>query len=231
MVRGLASSGQVYFAACVERSRPAIFRRNRAGRIGSISSGAKMHSLRKQTGMVFQQHQLIGRLSALANVLTGRLGFHGAACAFLPLPRADKVIALEALERVGMLECVLARVDQLSGGQQQRIGLARALAQRPQLLLADEPVASLDPATAVKVLGLLREICKADKIATIVSLHQVHLAQRFADRIVGISGGRVVFDGATDDLDDATLTRIYGPESRETRVRSDLSQRHLQRRA
>src|SRR5262245_37223328 len=164
-----------------------------AGRLGVVRGPGPLRAFRKRTGMVFQQHQLIGRLTALANVLTGRLGYHSPWRTLLPLPRADKVIALHALDRVGLLDLALRRVDQLSGGEQQRVGVARALAQEPRLLLADEPVASLDPATAVHVLTLMHAICKSDGIAAVVSLHQVSLALRFADRIVGLAHGAVVF--------------------------------------
>jgi phosphonate transport system ATP-binding protein len=165
---------------------------------------------RRATGMVFQQHQLIGRLTALANVLTGRLGHHGTLRTLLPFPEGEKRLALDALARVAMLELALRRVDQLSGGEQQRVGIARALVQQPTLILADEPVASLDPATAERVLALLHGICRQDRLTAIVSLHQVWLARRFADRIVGIAGGRVVSDGPPDILDDEAVRRIYG---------------------
>ena len=178
--------------------------------IGELSNDARrLQQLRRETGMVFQQHQLIGRLSALSNVLTGRLGHHSMLRTLLPLPRADRIVALECLERVELLDRALARVDHLSGGQQQRVGIARAIAQRPRAVLADEPVASLDPATAARVLELLHGICKADGLTAIVSLHQVDLARTFADRVVGLSGGRVVFDGAPDELNEPVLERIY----------------------
>jgi phosphonate transport system ATP-binding protein len=182
--------------------------------IGRIAGAAALRALRRRTGMVFQQHHLIGRLSALENVLTGRLAYHGSLRTLLPLPREDKLIALEALERVGMLDLALRRADQLSGGQQQRVGIARALAQRPRLLLADEPIASLDPVTGIRVLSLMRDICKADGIAAVVSLHHVELARRFADRIVGLAGGAVVFEGPPRALDDKALSRIYGASDR-----------------
>ena len=175
-----------------------------------LRSRAALRRHRAATGMVFQQHQLIGRLSALANVLTGRLARHGALRTLLPLPRADQRAALGALDRVGLLDRALERADRLSGGQQQRVGIARALAQEPRLVLADEPVASLDPATAARVLELLHGVCKADGIAAVVSLHQVDLARRFADRVVGISAGAVAFDGAPERLGAAELQRIYG---------------------
>jgi len=178
--------------------------------VGVVRGAAALRALRKRTGMVFQQHQLIGRLSALTNVLTGRLGYHSGLRTLLPFSRADKMIALHALDRVGLLDCALHRVDQLSGGEQQRVGVARALAQDPQTLLADEPVASLDPATAAHVLTLIHDVCKADGIAAVVSLHQVSLAGRFADRIVGLANGTVVFEGAPGALDASAVARIYG---------------------
>jgi phosphonate transport system ATP-binding protein len=163
--------------------------------------------------MVFQQHQLIGRQTVLKNVLTGRLGYHSSWRTLLPLPAADRRFALDCLERVGLLQCALRRADQLSGGQQQRVGIARALAQAPSLILADEPVASLDPETARKVLTLLYDICRTDGIAAIVSLHQVDLARDFADRIIGIADGAVAFDGPPDDLSESLLDRIYRPRA------------------
>jgi phosphonate transport system ATP-binding protein len=146
-------------------------------------------------------------------VLTGRLALHGTLRSLFPLPRADLELALCCLDRVGLADKALTRVDQLSGGQKQRVGIARALAQQPTMILADEPVASLDPATAERVLELLRSICKAGGITAIVSLHQLEYARRFADRNIGLADARVVFDGTAADLDDAHLARIYrGPE-------------------
>jgi phosphonate transport system ATP-binding protein len=181
--------------------------------LGPLRSSSAWRRHRRATGMVFQQHQLIGRLSAFQNVCMGRLGHHSALRSFLPLSRAEKIIALEALERVGLLNFALRRVDQLSGGQQQRVGIARALTQQPTLMLADEPVASLDPATALRVMTLLHDICRQDGLTAVVSLHQVDLARRFADRIVGIAGGRIVFDGPPAALDEAVVSRIYGGSS------------------
>ena len=177
---------------------------------GDIANRRALRQHRRETAMVFQQHQLIGRLSALANVMTGRLAYHSTFRTLLPLPRDDRRLALECLERVGLLDQALRRAEQLSGGQQQRVGIARAIAQQPFLILADEPVASLDPATATRVLSLLHDICRSDRIAAIVSLHQVQLAKTFADRIVGISAGSVVFDGTQQSLTDRHLEQIYG---------------------
>ena len=189
--------------------------------IGSIAARGALRRHRQRCAMVFQQHQLIGRLSTLQNVLTGRLAYHSTLRSLWPLPLADKRLALDCLDRVGLLDCALKRVDELSGGQQQRVGIARAIAQQPRILLADEPVASLDPATSVRVLGLIHSICKADGITAIISLHQVHLARQFADRVIGIGAGRVVFDGPPSQIDTAVLTAIYG--SLESAQRDDWS--------
>jgi phosphonate transport system ATP-binding protein len=159
--------------------------------------------------MIFQQHQLIGRYSALKNVLTGRIGNYSSLRTLLPLPRQDQIIALECLDRVGLLDKALVRADNLSGGQQQRVGIARGLAQQPEIILADEPVASLDPATSEKVLSLLYRICKEDGLTAIVSLHQVELAKDFADRVIGLVDGKIAFDGQRCDLSGDILDLIY----------------------
>lgn len=179
------------------------------GRGSIFRSGKTLMEHRRRTGMVFQQHHLIGRLTALENVLTGRLASHGTLRTLLPLPRSDRMIALEALERVGLADRALHRADQLSGGQQQRVGIARAITQSPEIILADEPVASLDPETSVKVLGDLHRICREDGITTIVSLHQLELARQFADRIIGLANGRIVFEGTSGELGSAILDKIY----------------------
>lgn len=181
--------------------------------IGELSGGRAMHAHRRQTGMVFQQHQLIGRESVLTNVLMGRLGYHSGFRTLLPFSAVEKRLALDVIERVGLIDYALRRADQLSGGQQQRVGIARALVQKPTLILADEPVASLDPATADRVLGLLHRICKADGIAAVVSLHQLDFARRYADRIVALAHGHVVFDGPPGKLGKPEIARIYGEAS------------------
>src|SRR5690348_11527890 len=165
---------------------------------------------RRRTAIIFQNHQLIERYSALDNVLTARLAFHTTLRSLFRLPRAEIELALSCLDRVGLGDKALSRVDQLSGGQKQRVGIARALAQQPTIVLADEPVASLDPATAEAVLSLLRRICKQDGITAIVSLHHLEFARTFADRIVGIANAGVVFDDVPAELDDHNLARIYG---------------------
>lgn len=126
--------------------------------LGNLQNRRALQAHRRRTGMIFQQHQLIGRLSALQNVLMGRIGYHTTLRSLLPLSKEEQAIGLHSLDRVGLLHKALSRVDQLSGGQQQRVGIARALTQQPRLILADEPVASLDPATADKVLAMLHQI-------------------------------------------------------------------------
>lgn len=165
---------------------------------------------RSQTGMVFQQHQLIGRVNVLGNVLTGRLGHHSVWRTLFPLSRAERIAGLDALDRVGLIDMALRRADQLSGGQQQRVGIARALVQKPRVLLADEPVASLDPTTAESVLALLHGIAREDGLTAIVSLHQLDFARRFGDRIIGLANGEVVFDGPPSALGAEEIIRIYG---------------------
>lgn len=178
--------------------------------LGSIFRDSRtLREHRKRTGMIFQQHHLIGRLTSLQNVMLGRISAHGALRTMFPLPRADRLLALQSLERVGLLDRALDRADELSGGQQQRIGIARAMAQQPQIVLADEPVASLDPATGERVLADLHRICREDGITAIVSLHQIELARRFADRVIGLANGRIVFEGPPSQLGQTILDQIY----------------------
>jgi len=177
--------------------------------IGDLADRQALRRHRRQTGMIFQHHHLIGRLSVLANVLMGRLGYHGPLAALRPWSREEKLLALAAIERVGLIDHALHRADQLSGGQQQRVGIARALVQQPRVLLADEPVASLDPATAEHVLTLLRDICRRDGLTAVVSLHQVELARRFGERILGLRNGAVVFDGSPDRLSAEQADALY----------------------
>ncbi|MBZ8117385.1 phosphonate ABC transporter ATP-binding protein [Roseovarius sp. LXJ103] len=175
-----------------------------------LKSRHDIRSHRRDTAMIFQQHQLIGRLSALRNVLMARLGRHEVWTSLVGFSRAEKLLALESLSRVGLFDKALTRCDSLSGGQQQRVGIARALTQEPKLILADEPIASLDPASSDRVMKILRDVCREDRIPVIVSLHQLDFAKAYADRIIGLSDGDIVFDGPPSALDGAALARIYG---------------------
>jgi len=168
---------------------------------------------RRRIAVVFQQFNLVNRLSALDNVLAGRLGYVPAWRGWLRrFGREDMQQALECLERVGLLAYANQRADALSGGQQQRVAIARALAQQPDLIIADEPVASLDPHTGAGIMALLSAICHEGEggIAVICSLHQPELARRYADRVVGLSAGRIVLDVAAGDCGDDALRQLYG---------------------
>ncbi|MEM9017895.1 MAG: phosphonate ABC transporter ATP-binding protein [Verrucomicrobiota bacterium] len=194
-----------------------------------LGSARSIREHRRKTGMVFQQHQLIGRQTSLTNVLAGRLSRYSTLRSLLPLSSADRIDALSCLDRVGLLEKALQRTDTLSGGQQQRVGVARALVMEPEILLADEPVASLDPATSHALLDLLREICRKDGITLVLSLHQVEYAREFGDRILALSDGVVVFDDDTKALTDDVLTDIYGGTSLEEPAEEDEpSEREVQ---
>lgn len=179
-------------------------------RAGVIEGGAAIRAHRRDTAMIFQQHQLLPRASVLRNTLLGRLGHHGLWRSMLPLPADERRLALESLSRVNLLDKALSRADQLSGGQQQRVGIARALTQQAAIVLADEPVASLDPAASRIVLSLLRDVCRERGLTAIVSLHQVEYTREFADRVVGLADGAVVFDDHPDKLTDRALHAIYG---------------------
>src|SRR5690606_24726620 len=162
--------------------------------------GAALKAIRSDVGMIFQTFNLVKRSSVLRNVLAGRLGavpaWRGVLSAF---PRQDLVLAHDCLNRVGIPEKAFVRADALSGGQQQRVGIARALAQKPSVMLADEPVASLDPPTSHSVMTDLKRIAREDGITTIVNLHFIDMAREYADRIVGMRDGLIVFDGTADE--------------------------------
>lgn len=169
-----------------------------------------LREVRGEVGIIFQQFNLVGRMSVMANALTGRLKYRSWVGSMLYLFRkSDMDHAFQVLDRVGLLDRAWDRADRLSGGQQQRVGIARALAQQPRVLLADEPVASLDPVTSEEIMQLLRGICDRDGITVIVNLHQVHLAKRFASRVIGLNAGQIVFDGHPNELDQRTLDQIY----------------------
>jgi len=190
-----------------------------AGRIslgGHDLTGLGLRELRAQRrriGMIFQEYALVERLSVMENVLSGRLGYVGFWTSFARrFPPADIQRAYRLLDRVGLIEHADKRADALSGGQRQRVGIARALAQEPDLLLVDEPTASLDPKTSRQIMRLLVEICTESGLPAIVNIHDVPLAQQFMQRIIGLRAGRVVFDGTPAQLTESALTEIYGSE-------------------
>lgn len=168
---------------------------------------------RRRMGMIFQEYALVERLTVMENVLSGRLGYVGFwRSYFRKYPQSDIDEAFRLLERVGLDHMVDKRADELSGGQRQRVGIARALVQDPQLLLVDEPTASLDPKTSRQIMRLICELCDERELPAIINIHDVLLAQMFAKRIVGLQLGEIVYDGAPDGLDADVLTQIYGEE-------------------
>jgi phosphonate transport system ATP-binding protein len=176
----------------------------------ATARGGDLRRARRQIGMIFQQFNLVRRLTVLQNVLIGRSGYQPFPRSLLPVfSQSDVALALEALERVGIAEKAYVRAGNLSGGQQQRVAIARALAQQPRVLLADEPVASLDPETSITVLDDLRRINREQGITTVVNLHQLDFAREYADRVIGFKRGRLVFDGAPSDVDRDVYERVY----------------------
>ncbi len=180
-------------------------------RIGDeIVAPHSLRRIRSRVAMVFQQFNLVDRLSVVTNVLTGRLARRSwLGSALYLFRREDLDIAQAVLSRVGLTDKAWSRADKLSGGQRQRVGIARALAQQPDVILADEPVSSLDPVSSEEIMVLLREIRDRDGITLVVNLHQVELARRFADRIIGMNAGRIVFDGTAQELTPMALNTIY----------------------
>ena len=173
--------------------------------------GAALRAARRGMGMIFQEFNLVERLSVMENVLSGRLGYVSLWSAWRRrFPPEDVEAAFTTLARVGLAGFENKRADALSGGQRQRVGIARALVQRPKILLVDEPTSSLDPKTAEAVMTLIVELAAEDGISALVNIHDVPIARAFARRIVGLNAGRVVYDGPVDGLTPETLERIYG---------------------
>jgi phosphonate transport system ATP-binding protein len=172
-----------------------------------------LRKARRRIGMIYQEFALVERLTVMENVLSGRLGYVSFWQSFTRrYPPADVAKAFALLGRVGVLDQADKRADALSGGQRQRVGVARALEQDPELLLIDEPTASLDPKTSRQIMRLIREICAERNLPAIINIHDVLLAQDFVDRIVGLRNGELVFDGPPSALSPEVLTRIYGEE-------------------
>ena len=173
--------------------------------------GRALRQVRSRIGMVHQEYSLVERLSVMENVLSGRLGQVSAWRAWLRrFPKQDIARAFELLDAVGLGMFAATRADQLSGGQRQRVGIARALMQNPEILLADEPTSSLDPKTSVEIIELMAKLAGERGIPVLINIHNVELAKRFASRIIGMSGGSIVFDGPPSALNDSHLAAIYG---------------------
>jgi phosphonate transport system ATP-binding protein len=185
----------------------------------SLGSGA-LRRARRRMGMIFQEYALVERLSVMENVLSGRLGYVGFwSSYFRKFPQSDIDEAFRLLDRVGLSDMVDKRADKLSGGQRQRVGIARALIQDPDILLVDEPTASLDPKTSRQIMRLICELCEERQLAAIINIHDVALAQMFVQRIVGLQVGAVVYDGPPSDMGPDVLTEIYGEEDWEATIR------------
>jgi phosphonate transport system ATP-binding protein len=211
---GPSGAGKSTLIRCVNRLAPPTSGRVLLGDLDvtALPAGA-LRRARRRIGMIFQDYALIERLTAMENVLSGRLGYVPFWRSFLRrFPECDVENAFRLLDRVGLTEHADKRADALSGGQRQRVGIARALAQEPDLLLIDEPTASLDPKTSRQIMRLIVEICAESGLPAIINIHDVTLAQQFVDRIIGLRAGAVVFDGPPAALDAAALTRIYGEE-------------------
>jgi phosphonate transport system ATP-binding protein len=187
--------------------------------IAGLSSRG-LRKARRRMGMIFQEYNLVERLTVMENVLSGRLGYIGFWRAYRrKYPPEDVTAAFKLLDRVGLEGYQNTRADAISGGQRQRVGIARALMQRPDLLLVDEPTASLDPKTSRQIMRLLVELAHENNTPALVNIHDVALAQTFSDRIIGLADGRIVFDGTAADITSDVLTQIYGEEDWSTTIR------------
>ena len=176
--------------------------------------GAGLRAARRKIGMVFQEYNLVERLTVMENVLTGRLGYMSAFKAWLRKFTAEDIEeAFNLLDAVGLASFANQRADALSGGQRQRVGIARAVMQHPEILLADEPTSSLDPKTSVEIMELMANLAGKRNIPVIVNIHNVELAKRFCQRMIGMTDGKVVFDGTPAQLTDENLKAIYGGEN------------------
>ena len=211
---GPSGAGKSTLIRCVNRLVEPTSGKVQLGDLELTTLGkSALRRARRRIGMIFQEYALVERLTVMENVLSGRLGYTGFwASFFRRFPQADITRAFAVLERVGLLDHVDKRADALSGGQRQRVGIARALVQEPELLLVDEPTASLDPKTSRQVMRLITELCAERRLAAIVNIHDVALAQMFLPRIVGLRAGEIVYDGPASGLTPEVLTRIYGEE-------------------
>jgi phosphonate transport system ATP-binding protein len=211
---GRSGTGKSTLIRCVNRLvEPSAGEILFEGRDLARLSGAELRRARREIGMVFQEYNLVERLTVMENLLCGRLGYVSPWRAWRRrFPPSDLERAQALLETVGLSGFADRRADALSGGQRQRVGIARAVMQQPRLLLADEPTSSLDPKTSVEIMQLLADVGRSLAIPVLINMHAVELAKRFADRILGMADGRIVFDGAPAQLDDTILKHIYGGE-------------------
>jgi phosphonate transport system ATP-binding protein len=224
VIIGLSGSGKSTLLRCINRLiNPTSGKIWLDGEDITAASPAQLRRIRLKIGMIFQQFNLVKRSSVMTNVLSGRLGYRTTLPSlFHSFPQEDYNRAIRNLERVGIPQKAWARADTLSGGQQQRVGIARALMQEPKVMLADEPVASLDPATSHSVMKYLEQINKEDGITVLCNLHFLSLARRYADRVIALrndgEGGHIVFDGPATEIDEAKFREIYGEDAVEVEI-------------
>jgi len=221
VIIGLSGSGKSTLLRCINRLvDPTEGRILWDGVDVTAAEGEDLRRVRRQIGMVFQQFNLVKRSSVLTNVLAGRLGYTPTGASLLHrFSVADRELAAKALARVGISDQARKSARELSGGQQQRVGIARALMQQPRMILADEPVASLDPVLAHSILGHLEDLNREDGITILCSLHYLDLVQRYASRVIGLRAGRLVWHGTDEDIrgmNDAEFKEIYGEEAERT---------------
>lgn len=214
-VIGLSGSGKSTLLRCINRLiEPTDGKIIWNGVDITAASQDEMRRIRRRMGMVFQHFNLVSRSKVITNVLAGRLGYVSPAMSLINrFPAEDVEMAMQQLERVGIRDQANKRADELSGGQQQRVGIARAMIQEPEMILADEPVASLDPVLAHSIMQYLEQINNEDKAMVICSLHFLDLVHRYADRAIALNEGRLMFDGAPKDIDDTKFKEIYGQEA------------------
>jgi phosphonate transport system ATP-binding protein len=218
IIIGLSGSGKSTLLRCINRLiDPTEGQIVWDGVDVTAAEPAQLREIRRQIGMVFQQFNLVKRSTVLTNVLSGRLGYVSPWTSLLGrFPAKDRKMAMQALEQVGITDQAHKRADELSGGQQQRVGIARALMQQPHIILADEPVASLDPVLAHSILGYLEKLNKEQNISILCSLHYLDLVQRYATRVLGLRAGEIVYRGSREDIramTDEEFRNIYGAEA------------------
>ncbi len=215
VIIGLSGSGKSTLLRCINRLvEPTSGRILWDGADITAASLDEMRRIRRQIGMIFQQFNLVKRSSVLTNVLSGRLGYVSSWRSMIgQFSREDVQRAMKNLERVGIADKANNRADTLSGGQQQRVGIARALMQEPRLMLADEPVASLDPSTSHSVLQYLEALNKQDGVTIMCSLHFLSLARAYGTRIIALKDGRLVFEGVPAEIDENRFKQIYGEDA------------------
>ena len=214
-VIGLSGSGKSTLLRCINRLvEPTGGQIIWNGVDVTSANQSDLRLIRRKIGMVFQHFNLVGRSQVITNVLAGRLGYVNPALSLVNrFPESDTEAALKQLERVEIANQAYKRADELSGGQQQRVGIARAMVQEPEMILADEPVASLDPVLAHSIMQYLEKINQEDGVTVLCSLHFLDLVHRYADRAIALNEGKLMFDGAPQAIDDEKFKEIYGKEA------------------